>query len=467
MNGADDRPDIACRQGNPLTGTRTIVNIRAAVATPDETIGQRIRRLRTEQGLSLRDVAGPGITFAHVSRVEGDRRTASPQALRLLARRLCVSPHYLETGQRARGYALRERRIADAELELRLGRDLERAEAVFGAEADGQSGLEPDEVLTARAHAGIGLLAANRSSLREAIAHLEAAIGTGYLHPAARPDVYEALGTAYTAYGAAAKAVDLFESCLGEIGSPGDGNAALAVRFLTYLALAASSLGDEERVRRVLAEATERAESADIPRPWSGLYWALAIAASNEDRPQAAREYARQAIQLLETADDSVQLARAHIFSAQLLTEHGGYEEADPHLAAAAEGLGSSADPTDLGLLRAEQAKVAAARGDAAALALALEGDRLLADDVRYGGKRWHALAVARAAVGEVEAASACYRNALEVLEERRQWREAAQVGWEWARFLRGAGREAETWEVLDRLTVLAARRPLGAAALA
>src|SRR5207247_133258 len=82
----------------------------------------------------------------------------------LLARRLGVSPEYLATGRRARGYALRERRLADAELELRLDGEVERAEAVFHAEVNPRPGLEPDEVLTARAHAGLGLLAARRTS---------------------------------------------------------------------------------------------------------------------------------------------------------------------------------------------------------------------------------------------------------------------------------------------------------------
>jgi transcriptional regulator with XRE-family HTH domain len=432
------------------------------VESSSETIGQRIRRLRREQALSQRDVAGPGVSYAHLSRLEADLRRPSQQALRLLARRLGVSPQYLEIGRRARGYALRERRVVDAELELRLDRDLERAEQILRAETDPHSGLEPDELLEARAHAGLGLLAGRRGSLREAIAHLDAATGSGYMHPAVRPDVYHALGTAYTACGAPAKAVALFESCLGELGDRTSHDAALAVKYLTYVALAASSLGDRARVRDVLAEATQRASASGIPDAWSGLYWTLAIAASDEERSQAAEKYAREAIRLLESTEDAVQLARAHVFYAQLLTEHGEYAEAEPHLAAAAEGLGARVDRSDLGLLRAEQAKVAAARGDAeAALELAFEAGALLVDDARYGGKRWHALAVAQAAAGDNEAASASYRNALDALEERRQWREARQVGREWARFLRRAGSENQVWELLDRLTALAPLRPL------
>jgi transcriptional regulator with XRE-family HTH domain len=448
-----------------LTQAQTPVNIRPAVGTSEETIGQRVRRLRIEQGLSLRDVAGPGISFAHVSRIEAGRRNPSLEAIELLARRLGASPEYLRTGRRARGYVLRERRLADADLELRLDRDVERAEALFRAEIDSSSGFELDDVLTARAHAGLGLLAYRRSALREAVHHLEAATASGFLHPASRPDVYETLGAAYTAYGAPAKAIALFEECLAQLSeaassAPADGG--LAVRFLTYLALAASSLGDADRVNRVLAEATERAEHAEIPQSQAALYWALAISASNEGQSARAMEYALRTIKLLEETDDAVQLARAHVFAAQMHNREDELGQAERHLEAAAEVLGASADAIDLGLLRSEQAKVAAARGDGgAAMALALEAARLLRDDVRYGGNKWHALAAAQAAAGDVDAASASYGNAVRVLEERRQWREAAHVARESARFLRAVRREDEAWEFLDRAAALGGRQTL------
>ena len=205
MNRADHRRGLVSGQEGQLTQAQTPVNIRPAVGTSEETIGQRVRRLRIEQGLSLRDVAGPGISFAHVSRIEAGRRNASLEAIELLARRLGVSPEYLRTGRRARGYVLRERRLADADLELRLDRDVDRAEALFRAEIDSSSGFELDDVLTARAHAGLGLLAHRRSVVREAAHHLEAATASGFLQPASRPDVYETLGAAYTASGAPAK----------------------------------------------------------------------------------------------------------------------------------------------------------------------------------------------------------------------------------------------------------------------
>src|SRR5437763_4351727 len=86
-----------------------------------ETIGQRLRRLRTERRLSQRELSGPGVSYAYISRIEAGTRQPSVKALRVLARKLHVSPEYLETGSELRDVDNRELRLADAELALRLG----------------------------------------------------------------------------------------------------------------------------------------------------------------------------------------------------------------------------------------------------------------------------------------------------------------------------------------------------------
>src|SRR4051794_33230712 len=85
-----------------------------------ESIGQRLRRLRHERGLSQRELSSPGVSYAYISRIEAGARRPSVKALRMLARKLGVSADYLETGSEIRDTDERELRIADAELELRL-----------------------------------------------------------------------------------------------------------------------------------------------------------------------------------------------------------------------------------------------------------------------------------------------------------------------------------------------------------
>src|ERR671934_1969555 len=93
-----------------------------------ETIGQRLRRLRLERGLSQRELSERGVSYAYISRIEAGARRPSVKALRMLARKLRVSADYLETGSEIRDTDERELQIADAELELRLAEDPEEAE---------------------------------------------------------------------------------------------------------------------------------------------------------------------------------------------------------------------------------------------------------------------------------------------------------------------------------------------------
>src|SRR5437879_13801381 len=100
----------------------------AATSTSSETIGQRLKRLRLERGLSQRELSSPGVSYAYISRIEAGTRQPSVKALRMLARKLEVSPEYLETGSDLTDAAQRELRLADAELRLRLDEDRKAAE---------------------------------------------------------------------------------------------------------------------------------------------------------------------------------------------------------------------------------------------------------------------------------------------------------------------------------------------------
>jgi len=63
------------------------------------TIGDRIRKRRQELGLSQRELASNGVSYAYISRIEANQRRPSIRALRELAPKLGVSVHWLETGQ--------------------------------------------------------------------------------------------------------------------------------------------------------------------------------------------------------------------------------------------------------------------------------------------------------------------------------------------------------------------------------
>src|SRR5882672_12966989 len=92
-----------------------------------ETIGERLKRLRLEQGFSQRELAAPGVSYAYISRIEAGTRQPSVKALRRLAAKLGVTAEYLETGSQLGPEEERELLLSDLELAVRLGdsRDVE------------------------------------------------------------------------------------------------------------------------------------------------------------------------------------------------------------------------------------------------------------------------------------------------------------------------------------------------------
>src|SRR5256885_1631881 len=109
---SDRRPFIvkhhACQADwSRLTRMQVVQQDAVAEMSAGESIGQRLRRLRLEKGLSQRELAGPGVSYAYVSRIEGGQRRPSLRAIRVLARKLGVT--YLDLGRPEQAAELYER----------------------------------------------------------------------------------------------------------------------------------------------------------------------------------------------------------------------------------------------------------------------------------------------------------------------------------------------------------------------
>lgn len=66
--------------------------------TVDELAGIRLKMMREARGLSQRDLAVPGVSYAYISRIEAGTRTPSKKALELLALQLGVAPRQIAWG---------------------------------------------------------------------------------------------------------------------------------------------------------------------------------------------------------------------------------------------------------------------------------------------------------------------------------------------------------------------------------
>jgi transcriptional regulator with XRE-family HTH domain len=415
----------------------------------EETVGARIRRLRISRGLSQREISGPGVSYAYISRIENGQRLPSVRALRFLAGKLGVDAEYLETGAAIPAAKERELRLADAELELRLGQDIDRAEQVLRTLLDENV---PDG-LAGRIRATLGIILARKGDNLGAIRELESVVASGAVRPETRPDVYETLSRAYLGTHAPVMAIQLLQGCIDEI-DVDERRVPAQIRYRTFLATALSSMGALDRARAVLDEATERAEELGGFGQRVALHWErarLLWLEGDGDGALAAVSYARA---LAELSEDTLEVARAYLFSAQILNYEGKSEEAAPHLEKAERILLFGDDALDRGILRAEQAKREAALGHGKeALSLANEAVGLLEDHSRYASTAWHARAAAYVALGDIDAADAEYRRAVEALFEREQWREAMRISQKWAGSLRAAGQDERAFGVLERAT--------------
>ena len=422
-----------------------------------ETIGQRLRRLRHERGLSQRDLASPGVSYAYISRIEAGARRPSVKALRQLAPKLGISVEYLETGRDLSDRDQRELRLAEAELVLRLEQDSSGAETELTAllaEAEAAGDAE----IAARSRAAIGELADRRGDFMTAIAELEQARAGGALSPLTHADLFATLARAYAASGQPRRAVEVLEECLSEVRAQAPEDVTAEVRFATYLSYALSDLGELDRARVVVRDALGRARKEPDPYSRVRLYWSLARLALMEGKPRSALRQIQRAIGLLEATEDTRQLARAHLSAGEILSDDDQSEEAQVHFELAEKLLGDHADAADLAWLYSEQARASLQTGDdeeaerlaRQALSLLVGGDPL---------KRARAYAtLAEARPDEIDASQADFAQALAVLEEERRWPAAASVLRAWSRALRRAGREQAALDVLDRAAAYGVR---------
>ncbi len=423
-----------------------------------ETIGQRLRRLRHERGLSQRELSSPGVSYAYISRIEAGARRPSVKALRMLAKKLGVSADYLETGSEIRDTDERELRIADAELELRLADQPGEAEQKLEALRDAAVAAG-DVVAASRANIALGLAAAAAGRNADAIERLEAGLELSPVSPSGRPDVFATLGRAYAATGRPDRAVEVFERCLAEVSEDAPEDLTAQVRFTTYLSYALTDLGDLERAQDVLDTALDQADAMTDAYSRVRLYWSLARLADLQGRPAAALDYVRRAIALLDVTDDTLHLARAHLLCGSILLSQGRAGGCRPSLRPGRGALrvASRARRHREPLHRpgtASRAPGRRRRGHPPGTSRARCRRRRVSARERkrpLGARR------GPRAHGDTDGAHESFRNATTLLEEQGHRRDYVEAYRAWGKFLRRSGREDEALEVLERAADLAA----------
>jgi transcriptional regulator with XRE-family HTH domain/cellobiose-specific phosphotransferase system component IIA len=421
----------------------------------NESIGARLRRLRLARGLSQRQLASEGVSYAYVSRIESGQRTPSVRAIRLLARRLGVTPEYLESGVDIAPMEALELRLSDAELRLRLGDHSVEARHALQAVLKEAEQAGDGEILT-RAQIALGLSSLAAGNQRESARYLSVAVASPLVSPRTQPNVYVSLSKALRFLGRADEAATMLEDALDDPGCRAPEAAGVRLRLATYLSYALTDLGELERARSVLEEID--ADAGVDPRAQVTMHWSLARLAYMEGQPRAALREIRRAIILLDHTEDSLELARAHLFAAEVHLWAYNVPEAKRHLELAARLESLAADARDLGALHSGQALAAAREGDfERARPLIRRAHEELADAPAEQGLAWLAQALSEAAGDDFDAATRSFERAIDALVASSMHREAAAVCREWSQLLVAVGRTGEAEHAAERAARLAA----------
>ncbi len=436
--------------------TRSNRQAPSAALSQAERVGERIRRLRQERGLSQRDIAGPGVSAAYISRIEKGDREPSIRALRGLAERLGVSADLLETGRDAVDIMSCEVDVADAELELRFADNPAAAAEKFSrllraADAAG------DRDTAGRARAGLGLSAAQRGDYDEAVELLESVMEAGSISYSTDPDVPAALARSYMAQGRCGEAILLLRRCLDELRDRESPRAAY-VRLATFLSYALSDLGDLEGARQALDDALAAGEGFADAESRVRLYWSSARLAALAGDHAMARAQIRRAMGVFEQLEDVVHLARAHLLNVENLLSQGDIDGASEHLAIATTLLGAGSMRRDQAWLALLRAQVLIARGDHRAAQREAKQAVELSDDRELRGR-------AQTAAGEAFALHGSASKALEKFgcAEREllggESRFLLALYERWSQLLEAEGRLEDALGVMRRATSLAGER--------
>ncbi|MEU6294217.1 helix-turn-helix domain-containing protein [Streptomyces erythrochromogenes] len=183
-------------------------------------IGRRVQRMRTERGLTQKQLAHPSYTSAYVSTLESGKVRPSETALRFLAGRLGTSYEELATGRPA--HLATELRLAltDAQRTLATGEAAEAAVRYRSLLAEAEElGLVPEQ---AQARLGLGECALESGELPAAIGHFEEAerlLADEPLPRRARP--LRGRAVAHLLAGELRYACYLLESAIDELGASG------------------------------------------------------------------------------------------------------------------------------------------------------------------------------------------------------------------------------------------------------
>lgn len=423
------------------------------------TLGQRLRTLRIEQGLSQAELAGDMVSPSYISLIESDRRSPERNVLEGLARRLGCSAVYLESGispdqineQRLR---LQFAKIAHANGSLSEARDQFRELALT---ATGE--IRHDAIWgLARTEEALG-------NLHDALTHVETLIDVARQGEPGTPGLL-VLQTAecriYMQVGDLSRSIDVGEAALRQVQELGIEGTEDEIRLASTLVYSYQARGDLFSAQRLAGQVIQRAEQLGSRESQGNAYWNAAIVAAGRGELPVALELATKTLALLGESAPDRSLAGMRVTYAWLLLrcDPPRLDEADSLLAQARTVLaGLSANP-ELSSCTTEMARSALLRGDLeAAIRLADQAIAICPDQPAEVAQAKVISGLALVLRGQSQAGGALVAEAADQLAGLGSALDAAQAWRELGEVLLHAGESAQAIDALRRAADCAGAR--------
>ncbi|GAA4555402.1 helix-turn-helix domain-containing protein [Planotetraspora kaengkrachanensis] len=271
-------------------------------------VGQRIKAIRRQRGLSQAQLAHPELSDSYVSLIESGKRTPTPAVLELLAQKLDCSLTYLVNGVTAEQMQELEVGLSFARMALENG-EVEEASRRF-AELLADNSLAGLVSLRQDAQYGYALALEACGELAEAIAVLSELRESETVPAERKIAVALAMCRCHRERGDFSAAVQVGEAVLADVGSGGwtDGLVELgATLLLAYLVR-----GDLMRAGHFAAELLVAAEGLGSPRANVASCWNAALVAEKAGRGEEAMSLIERALAIHSETGDQRNLARLH-----------------------------------------------------------------------------------------------------------------------------------------------------------
>jgi transcriptional regulator with XRE-family HTH domain/predicted negative regulator of RcsB-dependent stress response len=372
-----------------------------------EAVGERIRAVRTQAGLSQRDLAFPGCSPAYLPRIEAGQRTPSLQLLREIGRRLGVTADYLAVGEATAPVD----RATEGEVALALG-EREEARGRFSELLE-----SPDVTERARALSGMATLLLGDGAVDDACDLLEEAVLLLGENVAEFPRTVDAYVRAHAARGVYESGAAL----LIRIRASLTADDPRAIQYGVLLANCYIDEGDHARAAALLGDLRAATENARDPILFAKTLWSQSRLHVADNKPALAAHLAAEAVALIRTTEHHEYAARATHLLAYIELQRGNAEDALRYLDDGWPFVAAGSDRLAQAQFRLERARALAALGQIAeaqeiATGLLTELEHLSpVDATRCAGIVADVLAQA----GDAKRALETYEMAVELLPHR------------------------------------------------